>query len=167
MSLVWSPNSNPDINIPDKQKLEIHQSCQVGNEFANKPTDSVKSAIMFGGRNLATSMVGLLCHSITKGCVCLIMRDIKPLRGVMMMTNCIVKCLACIFYMTLTIIILSNYFFIFFTQKLGKFWIFFNSVKSTKISNCLEKLDKYSISQKWKKKNFSYLNHKWTTRSRL
>jgi hypothetical protein len=70
---------------------------------------------MFGGRNLATWMVGLLCHSITKGCVCLMMRDMESLRGVMMMTNCIVKCLAIIFYMTLTIIILSNYFFIFFT----------------------------------------------------
>jgi hypothetical protein len=80
---------------------------------------------MFGGRNLATWMVGLLCHSITKGCVCLMMRDIESLRGVMMMTNCIVKCLACIFYMTLTIIILSNYFFHFFYTKIGKVLDFF------------------------------------------
>jgi hypothetical protein len=26
MSLVWSPNSNQDINMYDKHKLEIHQS---------------------------------------------------------------------------------------------------------------------------------------------
>jgi hypothetical protein len=103
---------------------------------------------MFGGRNLATWMVGLLCHSITKGCVCLMMRDIESLRGVMMMTNCIVKCLAIIFYMTLTIIILSNYFLNFLHKNSESFGFFFNSVKSTKISNCLEKLDKYLTSQK-------------------
>jgi len=65
-----------------------------------------------------------------------------------MMTNCIVKCLAIIFCMTLTIIILSNYFFIFLHKNWESFGIFFNSVKSTKFSNCLEKLDKYSTSDK-------------------
>jgi hypothetical protein len=121
---------------------------------------------MFGGRNLAPWMVGPLCHSITKGCVCLMMRDIESIRRVMMMTNCIVKCLAIIFYMTLTIIIHSNYFFIFLHKNWESFVFFFNSVKSTKFSNCLEKLDKYSTSQKWKK-NLSYLNHKWTIGSWL
>jgi hypothetical protein len=98
MSLVWSPSSNQDINICDKQKLEIHQSSQVGNGFANKPTDSVKVlSCLVGGIWLLGWWVYLLCHSITKGCVCLMMRDMESLRGVMMMTNCIVKCLGHIF----------------------------------------------------------------------